>query len=90
MLIESELPKIAGTWATAVVSNHATVGVRGNAYGTGMGTIGENNAQCITIGIEGTARSTGTQYGYGFKFGNNESHNNMPPYLAVYIWKRTA
>lgn len=22
--------------------------------------------------------------------GNGESHNNMPPYLVVYVWKRTA
>lgn len=22
--------------------------------------------------------------------GNSQPHNNMPPYLAVYIWKRTA
>lgn len=22
--------------------------------------------------------------------GGNQPHNNMPPYLAVYIWKRTA
>ena len=22
--------------------------------------------------------------------GNSQPHNNMPPYLTVYIWKRTA
>ncbi|WP_428978088.1 phage baseplate protein [Megamonas rupellensis] len=22
--------------------------------------------------------------------GSNQSHNNMPPYFSVYIWKRTA
>lgn len=25
-----------------------------------------------------------------YDFGNDEPHNNMPPYLAVYVWKRTA
>ena len=29
----------------------------------------------------------GTSYSYT---GGNQSHNNMPPYLAVYMWKRTA
>lgn len=29
--------------------------------------------------------------GYYFGFtGGNQPHNNMPPYLAVYMWKRTA
>lgn len=23
-------------------------------------------------------------------YGNNQAHNNMPPYLAVFVWKRTA
>lgn len=25
-----------------------------------------------------------------YSTGENESHNNMPPYIAVYMWKRTA
>lgn len=32
---------------------------------------------------------TGTQ-GLTSETGGNQPHNNMPPYLAVYVWKRTA
>ena len=35
--------------------------------------------------------SGGRYYGLGIKAsGGNQPHNNIPPYLAVYIWKRTA
>lgn len=29
-------------------------------------------------------------WGYGYKFGGGQAHTNMPPYLAVYMWKRVS
>lgn len=84
-LIEKELPIVDGTFAVDVVPQHATNGVTGHAYGTIQYTISSSKK-----GAAGSIINSGTQYGYGFKFGNNEPHNNMPPYKAVYIWERTA
>nr|WP_270242310.1 hypothetical protein [Collinsella tanakaei] len=40
----------------------------------------------------GTMSNSGYAQGYRVvtKEGGDKSHNNMPPYLSVYIWKRTA
>lgn len=43
-------------------------------YASGNISIGANGAHTHTINAAG----------------GGEAHNNMPPYLAVYIWKRTA
>lgn len=42
-----------------------------------------------TRGNSGNTSST-TQGGTNSNTGGGTSHNNMPPYLTVYMWKRTA
>lgn len=40
-----------------------------------------------------TASTTSGAYSMqsvGYKFGGNDSHNNLQPYKTVYIWERTA
>lgn len=42
-------------------------------------------------GYNSVFRSNGKEAsGFSTKTGGNQPHNNMPPYLAVYIWKRMA
>ena len=41
---------------------------------------GTKSFRTIDLGYDGTTSSTG----------GGAAHNNMPPYLAVYMWKRTA
>ena len=50
---------------------------------------GKVNAWGSPIKTTGTSEYT-AQPGQLSNIGGNQPHNNMPPYLAVYMWKRTA
>ena len=79
-LTEAELPVIDGKFATAVVSQHGSKGVDGHAYGTTFPTVSDH------IMATGTCAE---QFGYGYKFGGNQPHNNMMPYYGAYVWRKT-
>ena len=48
---------------------------------------GELNTNQLAIGKEGNTYNNSNAIN---SVGGNKAHNNMPPYLAVYMWKRTA
>lgn len=52
-----------------------------------------NSGSPSTINLSGNGYGSAVQqltYGAAVSTGGDESHNNMPPYITCYIWKRTA
>ena len=79
-------------WGTTSGSaNRSAVAVNGDSQGLS----GSNaNSRSRTTGVIASASSrterSGTDIGQAHSHGDTGSSSNLPPYLAVYVWKRTA
>lgn len=53
--------------------------------------LGYDTGVLLAAGNERGNAGTGSNYGQGWftkSIGGNQPHNNMPPYFALYMWKR--
>lgn len=85
-LTQAEIPNYAiGNLATLVPINHGNW-ANGGIVATNMG---QTSTTKYGLKENGNIMTSGIQYSYMiYSNGGGKPHNTMPPYLAVYIWKR--
>ena len=84
-LEESNLPAISGSMTIRKMSNATTVANPDGAISIADATSGNAYSQLA----QSTAAAVLPQK-ITFSFGQDAPHENMPPYVTVYMWKRTA
>lgn len=81
-----------GTIRPSVVSTGTNYVARVSKEGTDYSGFAETGEKAATAATRSTNAAVTAHSGStgGLTEANGSAHNNMPPYLAVYIWKRTA
>lgn len=85
-LVANEIPKMSGTIR---VYNDYNLN---NTSATGVinGVFSYDEAESYGTSSNLAAGSSDACRNVKFNFGGDAAHNNMPPYLVVYMWERTA
>lgn len=86
VLHQQELPYTYALWTLRGASDSFISATTGTA---GVGTLQNRNPSCWILGYDGSSLKAGYS-SFGFEFGNNQAHNNMPPYITVHMYRRTA
>jgi len=87
-LTQVDIPNYSLGKIPDIVPNTHTNWNNGGVKGTTVGNISSNKRG---VGVNGNDLSSGIQFGWEiFTNGGGVAHNNMPPYLAVFMWKRIA
>lgn len=83
-------------WHTLTVDQMPSHEHRDMMFGGNSGDyFGVNQGAQVNPGFESKwnfsyTSGTGQAYLYTARTGNSAAHNNMPPYLSVFMWKRIA
>lgn len=88
-LTTAEMP--SHTHRTRVLYDQSGFGYTSNTYEIYLKKLTDSDYFASTGGESGTLTDVNTRnLRPTVSTGGNAAHNNLPPYLAVYIWKRTA
>lgn len=90
-LLSNEMPKVTGRMQFRLMAGSNIVDTYSSSPNDGCFTFTRNGgAKWNGQSASGGTATTNTDLITFDNGGQNQPHNNMPPYLAVYVWKRTA